>query len=154
MQNYEKRNYTEEDARAGILIRVIARIIDLIIAGALFEIVPKAGFFAGIAYLLIADGLFDGRSIGKKLIGLRVVLIGSGDICGYRESILRNFIFAISFLLFVILREVPILGIVLSVAIPIVILSVEGLILLGSENGMRFGDEVAKTRVMEVKEER
>jgi uncharacterized RDD family membrane protein YckC len=152
MQNSEKRNDTEGDAKAGILIRVIARIIDLIVVGALFEIVPKAGFFAAIAYLLIADGLFDGRSIGKKLVGLRVVLIGSGDICGYRESILRNFIFAIAFLLFVILREIPILGIVLSIAIPVLILSVEGLILLGSENGMRFGDEIAKTRVIEGKE--
>jgi uncharacterized RDD family membrane protein YckC len=152
MQNSEKRNDTEGDAKAGILIRLIARIIDLIVVGALFEIVPKAGFFAAIAYLLIADGLFDGRSIGKKLVGLRVVLIGSGDICGYRESILRNFIFAIAFLLFVILREIPILGIVLSIAIPVLILSVEGLILLGSENGMRFGDEIAKTRVIEGKE--
>ena len=149
MQMSEGENEQKEYAKTGILNRVIARSIDLIIVGALIEIVPKAGFFAGITYLLIADGLFGGMSIGKKLIGLKVVLINSGKPCGYKESILRNFIFAIGLLLFGLLREIPLLGWVFSIIVPVLILSVEGLILLGSENGMRFGDEIAKTRVIE-----
>lgn len=151
MENSDEINSSGGDGKTGILNRAIARSIDLIIAGALFEIVPRAGFFAGILYLLIADGLFDGRSIGKKLIGLKVVLVGTGDICGYRESILRNFIIAVAFSLFGLLRDIPLLGVVLSTIVPVLILAVEGLILLGSENGMRFGDEIAKTRVIEGK---
>lgn len=149
MLNSEDVKGPVEYVKTGILNRIISRGIDLIIVGALYEMVPRAGFFAGLAYLLIADALFDGRSIGKKLIGLRVVLMDSGDICGYKESILRNSIFAIGLLLFSLLRGIPLLGWFLSVIIPVIILSVEGLILLGSENGMRFGDEMAKTRVIE-----
>ena len=47
--------------RAGLLVRTVARILDFILIAAVAEIVPKAGFFAGLAYLLIGDGLFNGR---------------------------------------------------------------------------------------------
>ncbi len=59
--------------RGSLLLRAIAKTLDFIIIAAAAEVIPKAGFFAGLAYLLIGDGLFDGRSVGKKIIGLRVV---------------------------------------------------------------------------------
>lgn len=149
MSATETVNEHEEVGGAGILNRIIARSIDFLIVGALFEIAPKAGFFAGIVYILIADGLFEGRSIGKKLIGIRVVLCDASVACSYRESILRNLLFALGFLLFVLLREIPLLGWLLSAVIPVLILSVEGLIIIGNEKGMRFGDEIAKTRVID-----
>ncbi len=149
MQVSEDKNEPAEYIKTDILSRVSARTIDLIIVAAFLELVPRAGFFAGIAYLLIADGLFGGRSIGKKLIGIKVVLIESGKACGYKESIFRNFIFAIGLLLCGILNDVPLLGGVFIIIVPVLILLFEGLILLGSENGMRVGDEFAKTRVIE-----
>lgn len=149
MQRSDDVNSSKEYVKTGFLHRVIARSIDLIIVGALLEMVPKAGFFAGILYLLIADGLFGGRSLGKKLIGLKVIIVESGKACGYKESILRNFIFAIGLLFFGLLRQIPLLGWVFSILVPLALLSIEGLILLGSENGKRFGDEIAKTRVIE-----
>ena len=149
MQVSEDKNEPSEYIKAEILSRVSARTIDLIIVAAFLELVPRAGFFAGITYLLIADGLFGGRSIGKKLIGIKVVLIESGKACGYKESIFRNFIFAIGLLLCGILNDIPLLGGVFIIFVPVLILLFEGLILLGSENGMRVGDEFAKTRVIE-----
>jgi hypothetical protein len=141
--------------KADHLDRVVARAIDFIIVVALLEIIPKLGFFAGLAYLLIADGLFEGRSIGKMLIGIRVVSYNSMEnviACGFKESIFRNLPFAVAYILFGILKGIPLLGWILSFAIIIVIPVFEFLVMTGSELGMRFGDEVARTRVVEDKQ--
>src|SRR4030066_2417819 len=85
--------------KAGILNRFVARVIDLIIAAALSMLLYPVGFFAGLTYLLIADGFFDGRSLGKKLIMLRTIKEGGG-MCAYRDSILRNLTMGIGYILF------------------------------------------------------
>ncbi len=139
---------SEEFKRAGLLLRTVAKILDFIIIAAAVEIVPKAGFFAGLVYLLIGDGLFDGRSLGKKLIGLRVVSVDTNTPCTFRDSILRNSIFGIGLLFY----KIPWFGWILTAIVAVL----EFIILLGSKDGMRFGDEVAKTVVIEgprIKEE-
>jgi uncharacterized RDD family membrane protein YckC len=125
---------------ASLLLRAIAKTLDFIIIAAAAEVIPKAGFFAGLAYLLIADGLFDGRSFGKKIIGLRVVSADADKPCSFRDSILRNSIFGIGYLLY----KIPWFGWVFIV----IAMVLEFIILLGSKNGMRLGDEIAKTRVV------
>ena len=126
--------------RASLLLRAIAKTLDFIIIAAAAEVIPKAGFFAGLAYLLIADGLFDGRSFGKKIIGLRVVSADADKPCSFRDSILRNSIFGIGYLLY----KIPWFGWVFI----LIAMVLEFIILLGSKNGMRLGDEIAKTRVV------
>jgi uncharacterized RDD family membrane protein YckC len=132
---------SEEFKRAGLLLRTVAKILDFIIIAAAVEVVPTAGFFAGLAYLLIGDGLFDGRSLGKKLIGLRVVSADTNIPCTFRDSILRNSTLGIGFLFYKVLW----LGWMLIILISII----EFIILLGSKDGKRFGDEIAKTVVIE-----
>jgi uncharacterized RDD family membrane protein YckC len=132
---------SDEVKRAGLLLRVFAKVLDFILIAAVAEIVPKAGFYAGVAYLLISDGLFDGRSIGKLLIGLRVVSATGNEPCSMRESIMRNASLGAGLLLY----KLPWIGWVFLVFIS----AVEFLILLGSKNGMRLGDELAKTTVIE-----
>jgi uncharacterized RDD family membrane protein YckC len=131
-----------EFKRAGLLLRAIAKTLDFIIIAAVGEVIPKAGFFAGLAYLLIGDGLFDGRSLGKKLIGLRVVSADTNEPCSFRDSILRNSIFGIGYLLYLI----PWLGWIFIV----IVIVFEFIVLLGSKDGMRLGDEIAKTKVVAV----
>lgn len=140
--------------KADYLDRVVARMIDFIIVVALLEIIPKVGYFAGLAYLLIADGLFQGRSVGKRLIGIRVVFYNSAETaaaCGFKESIFRNLPFAAGYILFGILKGIPLIGWVLSLAFITVIPVFEFLVMTGSEMGMRFGDEIARTQVVEDK---
>jgi len=132
---------SEEFKRAGLLLRTVAKILDFIIIAAAVEVIPKAGFFAGIAYLLIGDGLFDGRSLGKKLIGLRVVSADTNTPCTFRDSILRNSTFGLGFLFYKMVWFGWIFIVLLSIF--------EFIILLGSRDGMRFGDEIAKTIVIE-----
>ncbi len=132
---------SEDFQKAGILLRTVAKILDFIIIAAAVEILPKAGFLAGLTYLLIGDGFFDGRSLGKKIIGLRVILKEKNTPCTFRESILRNSTLGIGFLFY---------KIILIGWIFILIVSLfEFIILLGSKEKMRIGDEIANTIVIE-----
>ncbi|MBM4140629.1 MAG: RDD family protein [Nitrospira sp.] len=133
---------SEKFTNADLLLRIIAKILDFIIIVAVTEVIPKAGFFAGLAYLLIGDGLFDGRSLGKKLIGIRVISADTNKPCSFKDSILRNSTFGIGYLLY----KIPWFGWIF-----IVIVSVfEFIILLGSKERMRLGDEIAKTKVVTI----
>lgn len=131
---------SEEFKRAGLLLRVISKVLDLIIIAAVAEIIPRAGFFAGLVYLLIGDGLFQGQSLGKKLIGLKVVSIDTEKQCSFRDSILRNGIFGIGYLLY----KIPFFGWIFI----LIIFLFEFIILLGSKEKRRLGDEIAKTIVV------
>jgi uncharacterized RDD family membrane protein YckC len=134
-----------EVKRAGLLLRAIAKTLDFIIIAAIAEVIPRAGFFAGLAYLLIGDGLFDGRSLGKKLIGLKVLSAETDKSCTFKDSIIRNSIFGIGYLLY----KIPWFGWIFIVIVSIF----EFIILLGSKEGMRLGDEIAKTKVVTVNED-
>lgn len=145
----------EELEKADHLERVVARMIDFIIVVALMEIVPRVGYFAGLAYLLLADGFFGGRSVGKRLIGIKVVFsndAGTAQVCGFKESIFRNLPFAAGYILFGIFKGIPFIGWLLSLAVITLVPAFEFLVMTGSERGMRFGDEVAQTQVVEDKQ--
>ncbi len=137
---------SEENKKAGLLVRTVARILDFIIVAAIIETLPKVGFFAGLAYLLIADGFFDGRSLGKKLIGLKVVMVDTKQSCSFRESILRNSTFGIGFLFY----KLPLIGLIIISLVALF----EFVILLGSRDHMRLGDEFAKTIVLDIPQQR
>jgi len=130
----------EGQKRASLLLRVFAKILDFIIIAVMAELVPRAGFYAGLFYMLIGDSLFTGRSIGKYLMGIRTIS-KDGLPCSVRDSIIRNSIFGIGLLLY----RIPLVGWIFLV----IIATFEFLILLGSKEGLRLGDELAKTEVIE-----
>ena len=132
---------SEESKRAGLLVRTVAKILDFIVIAAAAEILPKAGFYAGMVYLLIGDGLFDGRSLGKKLVALRVVSAVTLRPCTFRDSILRNSIFGVGYLF----SKVLWFGWIFIMLVA----AFEFIVLLGSKDRMRFGDEIAKTLVFD-----
>lgn len=67
--------------------RIIAYCIDAVIIFVLsiFLYIP------GIIYALLRDGINQGRSIGKKQMGLRVVRYNTGEPISYGDSCIRNF---------------------------------------------------------------
>jgi uncharacterized RDD family membrane protein YckC len=132
---------SEEQKRAGLLLRTAAKIIDFILIAAVMEIIPRAGFYAGLAYLLLGDGFFDGRSLGKKLLKLKVLSAETGGACSFRDSILRNSTFGVGYVLWI----VPFVGWIFILIVSVV----EFLLVLGSKDGMRLGDEIANTVVIE-----
>jgi len=133
---------SDEVKNAGLLLRVFSKILDLILIAAMVEIIPRAGFYAGVSYLLISDGLFEGRSIGKVLVGLRVISAAHEGPCSVRESIVRNAPLGVALLLL----KLPWIGWIIFVGVS----AIEFLILLGSKEGKRLGDELAKTSVIEL----
>lgn len=129
-----------EQKTAGLLLRVVSKSIDFILILAATEALPKAGWFAGLIYLLIGDGLFEGSSLGKKLTGLRV-LTTEGARCTIKDSIMRNSTLAVGLVLW----KIPVVGWLFLAAV----VALEFIILLGSKEGTRLGDEIAKTVVVE-----
>ena len=127
--------------RANLLHRLIAKFIDLLLVAALAQLFPPIGFFGGITYLFIADGFLFGRSLGKWLIGLKTVVLESDVPCSFRESILRNSPLAIAYLLFF----VPYIGWLFC----LMILALEALLIVGNVKGLRIGDEVGGTQVLD-----
>ena len=80
--------------------RAAARAIDLLVAFAPFVLVPRGHPLATAllcaALLFFADSLFGpGRSLGKRIAGLRVVVLATRRPAGTRESVLRNGIFVL-----------------------------------------------------------
>ena len=93
--------------KADLTLRALARLADLTLAFAFANTVPRYGPPIAALYLLLADGLSQGQSIGKRIFGVRTMVLppeGSrstrGAPAGYRESILRNAAFGFVALFF------------------------------------------------------
>jgi uncharacterized RDD family membrane protein YckC len=127
--------------RADLTTRAVAGLVDLLLVIGLARLPDVIGFLSAAGYILIRDGLFDRRSIGKKLIGLRVIsLEDSGTAATYRDSIIRNMPIVLAYFLFLI----PYAGWILC---PLA-LGMEGLTALGDRGAMRIGDMLARTQVV------
>jgi uncharacterized RDD family membrane protein YckC len=72
------------------LSRLFAKIVDLGVFFLSYLFFGKAGVVGGCVYLLIADSLFLGESLGKKLFGLRVLDLEKAIPCNLKQSIIRN----------------------------------------------------------------
>ncbi len=140
-------------AKADLSKRVIAMIIDGAIAGVLSTI-PVAGGIIGGLYILLRDGFdFDfmkGRSVGKTLMKLRPVRL-DGGVMDFGTSIKRNWMFALGLVISA-LALIPILGWMLipfvAILSPIVVI-IEAFLVYSDDQGRRFGDRLADTRVIE-----
>lgn len=135
------------DKKANTLHRFIAKAIDLLIVGFLSEIFYPFGFLAGVLYILIADGFFDGQSIGKKLIGLKTVTVLDERRIEFKESIARNSFLALALAF----SFIPFIGYFLLFTVGLFIFSVEGYFIIKSPKGERLGDRLAFTHVIDVK---
>ena len=150
----EKQDVSKSGANTGkadIAKRFIALIIDGVISG-IISLIPFGGLL-GAAYMLLRDGLdiefMDNRSIGKKIMKLRPVTM-DGSKCDLMISVKRNWMFALGPIVMI-----PIIGWIL---IPIVGLAamiiavVEVVLVLTDDEGRRWGDKLADTKVIEVED--
>jgi uncharacterized RDD family membrane protein YckC len=132
--------------KADPTLRGLARLADFTFAFVLAQAAPQAGPLLAAFYLLVADGLLSGQSIGKKLFGVRAVVVPRRAPAGYQESMLRNAPFA----LVAVFYAVPFLWPVLLVAgLPIVLF--EAYMIHSDRLGVRIGDIFADTQVVDAK---
>ena len=130
------------------LNRVIGKAIDLTIVLALVSVLYPAGPIAGFLYILICDGLYGGRSLGKRVVKLKVVRVSGSGTVDFKDSIVRNSTIAFPVLFYL----VPIAGWILWVVIGIPILAIEVYLMTRLEEQARLGDTMADTKVVEIGE--
>jgi len=137
-----------------VLNRLIGKAIDLILVlflasapqfhPAFYPAAPMAAFL----YILVCDGLKGGRSLGKRVVGLRVINTTTGKPATFKDSVVRNSTVAIPVLFFM----VPIVGWLLWFLIGIPILAIEIYLMTRLEQHARLGDTMADTQVSEAEE--
>lgn len=137
--------------KAPIVKRIVAYLIDVILISLVSTVTGLGGGFIGsmlgnksgslgglvvilvvlatlvvsFGYLLLRDGLFGGRSLGKKLMGLRVMNTVKNTPCSYKDSIFRN----------------------ITLCIPLVS-TIDLILAVVDTDGKRIGDKIAKTQVL------
>lgn len=140
-------------AKADLAHRAVALIIDGVIAS-LLGILPVVGGLVGAAYMVVRDGLefdfMDHRSVGKQLMKLRPVRL-DGEPMDVEASIRRNWMFGLGALTTVLLW-IPIIGWILVPVVGIAAFLIglyEIFKVITDEEGRRWGDRLATTRVIE-----
>ena len=140
------------ERRTSVFNRLVARGIDSLVGVAIL-ILGKAvwwplGIVLACGYASLADGLGDGQSVGKRILGLRVEDFSTNQGCDLASSCVRNLPFALALFL----ASTPLLWIFfLVVALPL--LGLELFILVSVDSGVRLGDVLANTQVAERGEE-
>lgn len=144
-------------ARANPIRRVAAKFIDLfaVMLASIIVIYPL-GPLAGFFYSIFADAIpvkgFEGQSLGKKLMRLRVVSTKSGASrsgrvrLSYRESIYRNAPVGVA----TFFALIPIWGWAILALIGFPLMIVEIYLLVRAPGGQRLGDVMADTEVVEL----
>ena len=135
--------------------RIIALVIDAV-AAMMIGLIPFVGGIIGALYMLLRDALpieaLEYKSIGKKLLKLSVVNIEDPTSkIDYTASAKRNWMFALGpmmmFFLFI-----PILGWIIDILIGIavfILAIIEIIKIFSDEKGVRLGDNMAGTMVIE-----
>jgi uncharacterized RDD family membrane protein YckC len=132
--------------KADLVHRGLARAVDFLLAGILANAVQIIGPLLAAAYLLTADALPGGQSLGKRMFGVKTVMIPRRAPPSYRESMLRNAPFA----LVAFFWAFPILWLLLFIAgIPIILF--EAYMVWSDRLGIRIGDVFADTQVVDGK---
>lgn len=120
----------------------------------MLSVVPVVGGIAGAAYLVVRDGLevefMNERSFGKRVMNLDVVRL-DGQPMDLETSARRNWMLGIGGITGA-LAYIPILGWVLIPIVGLIGLVIgvyEGYRVLTDSEGRRWGDEMARTKVIE-----
>ncbi len=129
------------------LNRMIGKAIDLIIAIAFASILYPAGPLAAFLYILICDGLRNGQSLGKIVVGTYVVNVETNQRANFKDSIIRNSPIA----LIVLFLLIPLWGWILWFIVGLPVLAMEIYLMKSVDNQLRLGDTMADTRVLELK---
>ncbi len=132
-----------------ILDRLLAKFIDFLLVGALFTFPSFIGPLAAITYIVISDGFKGGQSIGKRIIGLRVISTrGAAAPCDFKQSIIRNGMFGGLIVLYFILGPIPYAGKLIVFLAWAAAIGAEIMLIYSDESGARFGDRLADTLVV------
>lgn len=124
--------------KAPVLRRIIAEIIDRLVPCPIVVYFFPLWLLVIIGYDLFSDGLLEGCSVGKRLMGLRTVIASNGKPCNFARSFLRNLDWAVARLCYMSLWLIP---------FALTYDFIELMLVLFSPTGQRLGDRLAGTQV-------
>ncbi len=135
--------------KASLLLRAGARVVDVAVAWGLAVVCgAAAGPIVALLFLLLADGMLQGQSVGKRVFGVKVMHLPTRSAARHRDSTLRNAPLALVVLLGMM---PPPLGMVAFSAGLAAIGGVECWRVLRDPLGQRLGDVWAQTQVVDGK---
>lgn len=139
---------------APLHLRVMAKAIDLAIVLTIAAVVPyPLGPLMALAYSLCADGMhfknFRSQSVGKRLMGLRVVSVIGDFPIDMRTSFYRNIPIGVMTLF----ALIPLWGWIVLILVGIPIVMMELYLMKRKAHGQRLGDVLGDTRVVLAREE-
>ncbi|MDR0966308.1 MAG: RDD family protein [Myxococcales bacterium] len=129
--------------------RLLARLLDVAVALAMFAALRgAAGALLAALYLFVADALFQGQSPGKKCLGIKVVQIATRQGAGIWASMRRNALASLCALL----TLIPVAGAWIALGAALILAIVEFISMRRHPLGMRLGDRLAVTQVIDGKD--
>jgi len=135
-------------SEVSLFSRLIAKAIDALLLIAIFLLGGALSTLLGVilsaCWCAALDSWGSGQSVGKRIMGLGVIDVSSGVPCNLRNSFLRNF----PVVLVILFASTTLLwGFLLLFVVPLVLFEVY--LLLTLDSGVRLGDVLGNTRVVE-----
>lgn len=140
----QRKYFLKTPLNVAKISRLIAKAIDFFIILILSIFFYPLGIVLSIIYLVVADSLQNGQSVGKKIIGFCVISLEDGSPCSVKQSTVRNLPFIIPLALAII----PLLGWILSLLVGVPLILLELYLIAKLDTGHRLGDVMADTSVM------
>ncbi|MCK8502266.1 RDD family protein [Myxococcus faecalis] len=134
--------------KASLWLRLGARAVDVAVAWGLYVVCGRAGSVVALLFLLLADGMLQGQSVGKRIFGVKVMHLPTRSAARHRDSTLRNA--PLSLIVLLGMMPEP-LGPVAAVAGLVVIGGIEAWRVVRDPLGWRLGDTWAQTQVVDGK---
>lgn len=110
---YDDRPYSEDEL-AGRFKRWLGQVLDNILPAVAIGLVVGISALTGpevlsvmvggiggvlyVLYMLFADGLSEGQSWGKRIVGTKVIDMRTGEPCTYWQSFVRNIFYILGIL--------------------------------------------------------
>ena len=148
-QDLRRHSILFGESQTSAFNRVVAKSIDGLVILTIFFLGKAVwlplGLLAAFLTCAFQDGMGSGQSVGKKILGLRVVDDQTGLGCSFFQSFQRNFPFAAG----VLFAAVPLLWMFFILGfLPVVAL--ETYLLFQLPTGVRLGDVLGNTLVGEL----
>jgi len=142
--SYLSRHDLYNKGNAARVMRVIAKGIDVIIAILIAFVLYPWGILLSVLFLSIIDAANYGESVGKRIMGFRVVSLKDGTPCDLKASFIRNTPLTLPLLLMII----PGIGWLLSLCLIFPLVFLEIYLIFKLDAFHRLGDVLADTTVI------
>ena len=130
--------------RTARMARLFAKAIDIVFVMILSAVSYPWGLLLGIIYFSWADSLFDGQSMGKRIVGFSVISLIDGKPCKPKQSFIRN----LPFIVPMVFALVPFWGWFIGGFVLFPFMVLELFLLFKLESTHRLGDVLADTSVI------